>query len=406
MVPCLALFLAQAAQQHVQRGYALVQSGDLKSAEAEARQAIQASPGDAVAMALLGMVLFQENKLSEAAVYFQRALKTDPSDTGTRYNLAVTEYRLGKVALAKANLEQILKQKPDHQQAVALLEHLRAAGGLETALAQYRAGRFADSERTLEQLVQAGSRDPKVYNLLGWCLHRRQRTNEALAAMRRAIELAPGDAQWYANSAQILLESGMFQAAYGTAAKALELSPASVQALKVKGHVEMNRGAFKLALESFQRAVAADKNDPEAVRWLGGAQQKLYSYSDAAATFERGIARFPRYAPLYEAYAELLLDPGQDSGKNGRPRAASLLEKALQLDPRSPEAHAQLGKLLLESGDAPGAIPHLETAAKSSSATSATHLALANAYRAAGRKEDQARELAVYKEKAQAEQKK
>jgi Flp pilus assembly protein TadD len=387
-----------AARQHVERGYALAQSGNLKAAEAELREAVKLAPEDALALAVLGMVLSQGQNLEEANTYLERALKLDPGDTGTRYNLAVNQFRLGRREAAKTNLDLILKQKPDHKQAASLLDAIKAKSRYDVALDRYRTDRFAESQALLEQMIASGKRDPKVYTLLAWCHHRQNRADAALAAMRQAIELAPADPTLYSNAAQILLENRSFQAAYGAATKALELKPDHVPALKTKGLLDIERGDLKQALAAFQRAVELNGSDPEAIEQLGTAHQLLFQYSEAAVTFEKGISQFPAYARMYEAYAKLLLDPGGRLDATAKTRATMLLKKALALDASLPQAHYELGKQLLEDGKAPEALSHLETAAKLDPKNSAMHLALANAYRTLGRTGDQLKELKLFRE--------
>jgi Flp pilus assembly protein TadD len=389
---------ATMARQHVERGYALAQSGNLKAAEAELREAIKLAPEDALALAVLGMVLSQGPDLEEANTYLERALKLDPGDSGTRYNLAVNQFRLGRLEAARTNVDLILKLKPDHKQAASLLDAIKAKSGYDVALDRYRAGRFAESQALLEQMIAAGKQDPKVFTLLAWCHHRQNRADAARAAMRQAIELAPADPTLYSNAAQILLEDRSLQAAYGAVTKALQLKPDHVPALKTKGLLDTERGDLKQALASFQRAVELDGADPEAMEQLGTAQQLLFQYSEAAATFEKAISQFPAYARLYEAYAKLLLDPGGRPDAAAKTRATALLKKALALDASLPQAHYELGKQLLEDGKASEALSHLETAAKLDPKNSAMHLALANAYRALGRTSDQSKELKLFRE--------
>jgi tetratricopeptide (TPR) repeat protein len=74
-----------------------------------------------------------------------------------------------------------------------------------------------------------------------------------------------------------------------------------------------------------------------------------------------------------------------------------MLEKALALDSSLAVAHYEVGKRLLERGKAAEALPHFEKAARRHPYSSRTRFTLANAYRLAGRAEDQARELKVYR---------
>ena len=124
----------------------------------------------------------------------------------------------------------------------------------------------------------------------------------------------------------------------------------------------------------------------------------LFRYAEARTTFETGIHRFPAYARAYTAYAKLLLDPGFQAGVEAELRARGLIEKALALDASQADAHHELGKLLLTADKASEALPHLERAAQLDPANRAVRLTLANAYRALGRRSDQARQLERYRE--------
>ena len=402
MTTCLALLLlvqpVPAARQHLERGFALAQGGDLKAAEVELRLAVKLAPNDAQALAILGIALSQQGKIAEATPLLERASKLDPGNANTRFNLALNQLRLGNRAGAQANLERILRDQPDHKQAAALLGSMQQKTGYEAALDEYRAGRFDKSRSLLEKTISGGSRDPNVFRLLAWCHHRQGRAEESLSAMRQALELAPGDPALYANAAQILQEQRNLDASRAMVMRALELAPDNAAALKLGGTLDVERGDLKQALTSYQRAAASDPSDPEAVERLGTAQRMLFRYAEARTTFETGIARFPAYARLYAAYAKLLLDPGVPAAADAASRAKGLMEKALALDASLADVHYELGKLLLKQDKASEALPHLEAATKLDPGNRSAHLTLANAYRVLGLKADQAKELERYRE--------
>ncbi|MBZ5593858.1 MAG: tetratricopeptide repeat protein [Acidobacteriia bacterium] len=473
------------AQAHAKRGLELLQQGDLRSAEAEFRQAIQLAPNDAQSLASLGIVLERQEKFEEADLYLERALKIDPADLGTRYHLAINQFRLKQLLEAKANLERILKAKPDmkpallllgtvleglkdygraagllesvpdlvrqqpawiatlarcyyhanlQQKARATLDWLRPAGaeavflggetaaqcgdleaaeqlldsirtaypdkarlGYEIAMVQYNAKRFDRSESTLLQLIAAGTREAKVFNLLSWCYHRQNRLPESIAAMKQAIELEPASETHYDHLAQILLEEGRYADAYETIKRALKVAPDSPRAYKLQGHIESRLGLFNQALDSYTRAVQLNVEDPDLLLGIGLVQQKLFRFTEAAATFEKGIARFPGDAQFYQAYGRMLLEPGTARDAAAESRAVTLLEKALALDNALPEAHYELGNALLERDKVNEALPQLEAAVKLDPRNSRMHLALANAYRRLGRNAEAASELELFK---------
>src|SRR5258708_6755314 len=328
-----------------------------------------------------GLELSQKGDLRAANVYFETALKLDPNDVEAAYYLSVNQYRLGQFSPAKANLERILKAKPEMKRATVLLgvvlerlnddrgairllesaadlvrqqpewiavlarcyyrtglskkgretlgwlqpaspaavflgaETAAQSGDLETAerlfesicstypdrgqlgyelaMVQSQGNRFAESQATLEQLTAAGTRDARVYNLLGWCYHRQNRLPEAVAAMKTAIELEPAAEINFGHLAQILVEAGRYADAGAAAEKALAVAPKSSAAYLLRGRAEAGIGNFNLAVRSYARAVRLNPADAAALLNLALVQEKLFLHREAAASFEKGIARFP-----------------------------------------------------------------------------------------------------------------
>jgi tetratricopeptide (TPR) repeat protein len=432
-----------------------------------------------------GLELSQKGDLQSANVYLEKALKLDPNDVEARYYLAVNLYRLAQFAPAKANLERILRAKPemraailllgavlekldDYRHAIRLLESVadlvrqqpewiailarcyyhtgladkaratldwlqpagpaaiflgaetaaqsgdlgtaerlfasirstypnRAQLGYELAMVQYQAKHFQESQATLQQLTEAGTRESRVYNLLSWCYHRQNRLAEALAAMRQAVELDPAAETNYDHLAQILLEEGRYADATEAAEKAIAVAPKSSTAYQLRGRAETGIGNFKLALRSYTRAVELNPADAGALLNLALVQAKLFQFRDAAGSFEKGIARSPKNPQFYEAYGRMLLENGSDAGSN-EARAASLLEKALALDNQLAGAHYEFGKYLLRQEKVQPALAHLEAAAKLDPRDSRAFLALAGAYRRLGRNAEAAEQLRKFKE--------
>jgi len=428
-----------------------------------------------------GLELSQKGDLQSANGYLEKALKLEPNDAEARYYLAVNQYRLRQYAPAKANLERILRAKPemrpatlllgavlekldDYRRAIRLLESVtdlvrqqpewiailarcyyhtdlvekgretlgwllpagpaaiflgaetaaqsgdlgtaeelfasirstypdRGQLGYELAMVQYQAKKFAESQATLRQLTAAGTRESRVYNLLSWCYRRQNRLPEAVAAMNRAIELAPTAETNYDHLAQILIEEGRYADATEAAEKGIAVAPKSSMAYQLRGRAETGIGNFKLALQSYSLAVELNPADADALLNLALVQEKLFQFREAAGSFEKGTVRFPKNAQFYQAYGRMLLDSG-----SGEARAVSLLEKALALDNQLAGAHYELGKYLLGMDKVQPALAHLEAAAKLDPRDSRATLALGGAYRRLGRNAEAGEQLRKFKE--------
>jgi tetratricopeptide (TPR) repeat protein len=267
----------------------------------------------------------------------------------------------------------------------------------ELALAQYHAGRFADSRSRLLKTIAGGSRDARLWRLLAWTHQREGRVEEAARTMMQAVELDPSAEAGYTEFGMLLLEQGRYTQAYDVAAKAIERMPDSAAAYRVKGLAEGHLQSLRQALKSFTRAAELDPDDEEALLLVGQAQANLWMIPEATATLQKGMARFPRNARFYETYGRMLLQPAAQPEAEAETRAQALLEKALALDNSLADAHHELGKLLLRQDKAAQALPHLEAAARLKPKDSKFFFTLANAYRNLEREEDHRKALQVYR---------
>jgi Flp pilus assembly protein TadD len=78
--------------------------------------------------------------------------------------------------------------------------------------------------------------------------------------------------------------------------------------------------------------------------------------------------------------------------------AMTIFQDVVRSHPDHANAHYELGKILLDRGQLPEAVDHLETAVHLSPQTDYMHYQLQAAYRKQSRLEDADRELAIFKE--------
>jgi tetratricopeptide (TPR) repeat protein len=79
--------------------------GELAAAERNARRALAASPDEATAHLVLGMVRFEEGKYADARDAFVKAAAADPRSAKADYQLSLVHARLGDTAAAERSLE-------------------------------------------------------------------------------------------------------------------------------------------------------------------------------------------------------------------------------------------------------------------------------------------------------------
>jgi len=116
------------------------------------------------------------------------------------------------------------------------------------------------------------------------------------------------------------------------------------------GGLLVESGRLEEALASYE-ACLAERDSPEARYNLGGVLRRLSRYEEAARQLERAREQMPS-----DAAVEVEL--GLTYAALGRPQdAISALERAIALDPQSPEARLHLPALIRELSAPPGKTP-------------------------------------------------
>ncbi len=139
----------------------LEQRGELPDAEAAWRAVLKAQPGNAEALAHLGLIASHEEHYKDAAAYYRKALAIDPKLPGVRLNLGLALFKGGEMKEAAPVFAQLLKSaapdSPEAQRYTILL-----------AMSHYGAQEYAQA---VPLLKQAATRDPQNLTLLMTLAH-------------------------------------------------------------------------------------------------------------------------------------------------------------------------------------------------------------------------------------------
>ncbi|HVN77701.1 MAG TPA: tetratricopeptide repeat protein [Terriglobia bacterium] len=379
------------------------QLGQLKPAKENLDFILKVQPGEPTALLLLGMVS-EESKDYITAI---RCLSLVPLLVRERSNsivaLARAYYGTGQQSQARQTLK-VLQDHSSGPEGVLLGGQVASeAGDFETAdhlfasieqtypdsaklrynraLLLYRANRLDECHELVQRLLLENHGTGDIYNLQAWCLYKKGKFKEAVAAMDQAINLEPRRAIHYLDLGKMLVESHRDAVALVAAQNAVEVAPASSEAYLLKGLAEYNLKLFAAAVGSYHRAVELNPDTSDALLGLALSLASSGSMDEANKTFEQGIKRFPQDAKLYQEYGRVLLDPVNGSDPESEAKAVGLLKKAIALNGALPEPHVQLGNLALAKGRVEEAASHLEMAAKLDPQNSKVFYSLSRAYR-------------------------
>jgi tetratricopeptide (TPR) repeat protein len=318
-----------------------------------------------------------ENRLDEAATLYQKALTLRPRWTEGWWALGTLEYEQDRYAKAAQSFEKLIALDPKNGTAHAMLglcqfelrqdqpalKNLLAAeqlGVLKNAqlrkvalyhlgVLQLRVGRYGAAKESFGQLARDGIRSRDLTNGLG------------LAALLIKHQDSP---------------------AAGTPG-------ATVVERAGEAELLLTANDFEQAKQRYALLTAEFPDYPNLHFAFGRLLLETHDNDHAVREFQLELKRDPKHvnAMLEIAVARQQVDPQE---------GLKYAEEAARLVPRLPFAHYILGMLRLDTGDATGAIPDLETAQKAFPNEAGVYFALGRAYARVGRKAEAAKARAEF----------
>jgi predicted O-linked N-acetylglucosamine transferase (SPINDLY family) len=166
----------------------------------------------------------------------------------------------------------------------------------------------------------------------------------ALAAVEALLRGNPGQPDALLARAQILERLGRHEEALATARMAVAFNPSHARTRHVLGLVLFKGGDRAAARSAFEEAVALDPAYAEAWINAGVAQKDLGDLDAAEASYRRALALAPRDAVVHNNLANLLTVRGRVD------EAIAGLRTALTIDPAYVDAKINLGVALRDAG--------------------------------------------------------
>lgn len=281
-----------------------VRDGSLRDAERLCEAALEADPGAAAWLHLLGAIRMQQGRHADAIRLMEESLRVEPASSDTRADLGCALLAAGRDHDALAAFDRVLGSGSETSVMHAGRgDALRALGRYDEALTAYERALSLDAG-----LVPALSGRGDALRLL-------QRHDEALASHAEAVARAPEDAE----------ASFRFGLALQAAGRALEAEAAFDAALVLRpDHVDalLNRGSVRFALGNAAAAIA----DFDAVLMFApdhaGAAYNRGVVLQAAGHVDEAIAAFDAALAIRPGHADALHNRGIALGRRGRHREA------------------------------------------------------------------------------------
>lgn len=221
---------ATAAAESQNRGWAFLQSGDLRTAEREFSAALKTMPAFFPAEASLGYVELARNDAKAALPHFDKAIELNPArnDVSSLIGRAESLLALGRESDALAAFEAASAADPAQAELARRVEVLKFRGAeqrLGRARDAARAGRLDEAVQAYTAAIAASPDSPFLYRELAAVERKKDDLDAALATLRKAVALDPADASSLAQIGEILESGGDLPGAETAYLSALAVEP-------------------------------------------------------------------------------------------------------------------------------------------------------------------------------------
>jgi tetratricopeptide (TPR) repeat protein len=218
-----------AATSH-DRGWAFLQTGDLRTAEREFATALRVAPTFYPSETALGWLEMARKDAGAALPHFERALELNPqhADFAASIGRAQALLALGREGDALAAFEAALALEPNDVDLAQRIEVLKFRGleqGLARARDLARGGRLDDAVRAYTSAIASSPESPFLYRELAAVERQKGDLDAAQAHFEKAVSLDPTDARSVAQIGDILVEKGDIEGADKAYSDSLAIEP-------------------------------------------------------------------------------------------------------------------------------------------------------------------------------------
>jgi len=365
---------------------------DLRAARALFERAQTIAPDAEIARALTVISLRLGDAPAAAAHYRDYAARLtgaaaaspagEVSSARSRAELGAALLEANLLDEAAAELNAVVSADPANVEAVVGLARI------------YRARKdVAAAGRLLESAVARGLDAAPIYAALADLYEAIGRVENAIPAMRLAVERAPASEDYRFRYALLLVNSQAPKAAVIRLQEALETFPRSAKLWFALGLAYMTEHQSVEAAPALARAVELDPQAAPALAYLGLAHAEQGRYDEAIKFYERAVAVNPQLATVHYLLADILLK--QNPSDTVRPEKALL--RAVELDPTLASARLALGKLYLRTERLDSAAEQLARAVALDPKSAETHYQLGRVYTRQKRPAEAQAALATFK---------
>lgn len=292
---------------------ALVQRGDFRAAKSAASKAVARDKSNPALHNLHGIALSGLGQYKEGIDRFSRALVLAPDFHEARKNLAQTLILAGQANRAVTQLEKLARVVPEDA-----VVHLLLAQAL---VAQ---GRWAEAEAAATEALNRDPTEARALAQRGLIRDRMGKPILGIADYGAALALRPDDVETLVNISLPLARQTRTDEALAAVQRALTLAPNHLGARLRLASQWLEMGEMESARQEYREALRIAPGHPEALEQLA-AISSLEDSQELQRQVESALKSARRKT---EARASLLFAQAEIARRSGDPRAAAWLAEA------------------------------------------------------------------------------
>lgn len=367
----------------------------LRAARELFERARKIAPDAEIVRALVVLSLRLKDREAAVAYFrdYQQQVVSAPANitsTAMRAELGTALLAAGLVAEANTELQAVVASDPTNVDHIILLAR------------SYQALKDIPSAgRTLESAVARGIEAARVYAALAEIYEASGHVENAIPAMRLAIQRDPRNESYRFRYGMLLTDTRAPEAAIIRLNEALKDFPNSPKLLFALGVAHFKNKKHDQAAVAFQQAVDLDPKFATALAYLGLTYDETGRSAEAIALYNRALAADEKLAAAhYLAANALLRDPNGDLAV-----AEKHLTRSIEIDPTFSPGRLALARVYMRTDRFEQAAPQLEAVVAAEPNLTEALYQLSRVYIRLKRKEDADRTLAAFKQLSDNEKK-
>jgi Tfp pilus assembly protein PilF len=362
------------------QGMLLEDTGHGQEALLSYEKAFKLAPNDAELLLKVGVLQLVRGNTNQAITLLMQRLKSHPEDEESLYYLAQAYHLKGEDNLALKTIREAIKVDPNSAEISQKYGELLCSSG--------------DNEAALRWLTKARHSDPTLQRInfdLAVASYNNMDLNNAAIYSAKQTELQPNDLDAFVLLASVKVKLSQWQEAEAILHHILTIREDDASFLLTLGHCQLELKQYQVAVDTLERSLQLDPTQvlghfylSRAFRALGRESEAQHEADLHKEMMEQNSLTLPklqleREKALADQARQLLSEHREDDAvllfqersrgslvTQGSPwvsvgtvylamgdseNAQRILDRALQIDPKTRDAHTYLGILALQQED-------------------------------------------------------